>query len=433
MPDGGVGVSNGPTARKGQLMRPLKVVLAVVSITLTLMTSRAMGQTTRQAPPAPPVTAGWQDGFVLQSANGENRLVLGLTVQADGRFLFGDTQTLADTFTIRKARPTFSGRIAKYFDFRIMPDFGAGIATLQDAYIDVRFSPMFRVRTGKDKTPIGYELLQGDPYLLFPERSLASNLVPNRDVGVQAQGDLSPRFTYSGGVFNGIPGGANSSTDIDTNGSKDVAGRIVWQPFRSTTTPVGRLSGLGFHLGGSIGDQQGALPTYRTVSLQPFFAYAGGVTASGSQTRITPAVFYYFKSVGAFAEYMKSTQDVGRSGSTVAIGNQGWEVTGSYVLTGEPASDRGVRLHHSFDPANHVWGALQVAARYSAVRIDPEAFANGLVASTANQKADAFAVAANWYPNAFIKYYVTFERTWLEGGAPDRRENVLTFRAQVAF
>lgn len=50
------------------------------------------------------------------------------------------------------------------------------------AYIDVRLSPTFRVRIGKDKTPLGLEQLYAD---------LASNLVPNRDVGVQAQGEVA--------------------------------------------------------------------------------------------------------------------------------------------------------------------------------------------------------------------------------------------------
>ena len=175
------------------------VLVAIVSV----MTA---GIGWAQGPPAQSsVTAGWDDGFFIQSADGAHRLVLGATVQADGRFLFDDTQTVEDTFTIRKLRPTLSGRIAKYFDFRLMPDFGTGVATLQDAYLDIRFSEKFRVRTGKDKPPIGYELLLGDPYLPFPERSLASNLVPNRDVGVQAQGDLSPHFSYSGGVFHEQP------------------------------------------------------------------------------------------------------------------------------------------------------------------------------------------------------------------------------------
>ena len=413
-------------------MHSPRVALAVV-IATAASSGMVWAQTPAPAQPSTPVTAGWQDGFVIQSANGDNRLVLGLTVQADGRFLFDDPQTVADTFTIRKLRPTFSGRIARYFEFRAMPDFGAGVATLEDAYLDIRFSPAFRVRTGKDKTPIGYELLQSDPYLLFPERSLASNLVPNRDVGVQIQGDPSPKLTYSGGVFNGIPDSSNSSTDTDTNGSKDFAGRVVWQPFRSTDAPARSLNGLGFHLGGSIGDEEGSLPTYRTGSAQPYFTYASDVTASGSRHRFTPAAFYYYKAFGGFAEYVRSTQDVLRAGSRFEIGNQGWDLTGSYVLTGEAASDRGIHPRHNFDPSNGEWGAVQVAARYSASRVDPEVFANGLASSTSNQKADAVAVAVDWYANPYVKYYFTYERTLLKGGAPSRHEKMVLVRAQVAF
>lgn len=413
-------------------MRSSRVGVLVLIMNVTAA-SVGSAQTAAPVQPSAQVTAGWQDGFFIQSENGENRLVLGATVQADGRFMFDDPQTVVDTFTIRKLRPILSGRVAKYFDFRLMPDFGAGVATLQDAYLDIRFSPKFRVRTGKDKTPIGYELLMGDSYLFLPERSLASNLVPNRDVGVQALGDLSPKLTYSAGVFNGVPDSASSSTDVDTNGSKDVAGRIVWQPFRSSDTPAPRLSGLGFHLGGSIGDQEGALPTYRTGSGQAYFVYASDATASGSRRRITPAVFYYYKAFGGFAEYVRSTQDVERSGSIFEIGNQGWDVTGSYVLTGEASSDRGVHPRRTFDPASGQWGALQLVARYSAIRVDSEVFANELASPASSEKADAVAIAANWYPNAFVKYYVTYERTAFEGGAPSRHENLLLFRAQVSF
>src|SRR5947207_5353914 len=193
-----------------------------------------IAQSTQAAPP-PPITAGWQDGFVVESANGDNRIVFGVTIQTDGRFSFDDPPPTTSTFAIRKARPTLSGRVAKYFEFKLMPDFGNGTTTLFDAYVDVRFTPRFRVRSGKDKPPVGYELLQGDPYLVFPERALASSLVPNRDVGFQAIADPSPTLSFAGGIFNGVPDGANSSTDVDTNGSKDLAGRITWRPFRGAT------------------------------------------------------------------------------------------------------------------------------------------------------------------------------------------------------
>ena len=410
------------------VMRTVRV--GVIAVGVVASAAIAHAQTTAQ--PTPPVTAGWQDGFVLQTPNGDNRLVLGLNLQVDGRFPFDSPDTPPGSFSIRKMRPTFSGRVAKYFDFRVMPDFGGGNAILQDAYFDVRLSPKFRLRAGKDKTPISYIVLLGDPYLLFPERSIASLLAPNRDVGIQAQGDLSPRLFYSGGVFNGIPDGVSSTTD-DTNGGKDLAGRIVWRPFQSTATPAGVWSGLGFNLGGSFGKQQGTLPAFRTLGGMTYFSYATAATASGPRDRISPAVFYYHKAFGAYAEYTRSTQDVLRTGTTTSISNDGFDVTASYVLTGENASDRGVKPTHSLDPQNGHWGAFQIAARYAELHVDHDAFSHGLASATSNQRARAVTASAGWYLNTFIKYLATFERTTMDGGIGPRHENVVLVRAQLLF
>ena len=404
------------------------------AVAMTTVPALVADAQTSPAPASPaPLTAGWDEGFVLQSGNGDNRIVVGLTAQADGRFSLDDPSSITNTFTLRKARPALSGRVARYFDFKFTPDFGSGNAVLLDAYFDVRFSPTIRVRSGKDKTPVGYELLQGDAYLLFPERSLASSLVPNRDVGFQVLGEISPRLSYAGGIFNGGPDGTSSTTDVDSSNAKDLAGRVVWQPFRSAAAPPGALNSLGFQIGGSIGSQGGALPSFRTSAGQTYFSYAPGAAAAGDRTRITPAAFYYYRSFGGFAEYVRSSQQVSRAGSDDDIINQGWGIAGSYVLTGETTSERGVRPRHAFDPSAGHWGALQVAARYSQLAVDPLAFTRGFAAATASRKASAFTLAANWYPTAFIKYYATFERTRFDAGAARPAENIILFRAQVAF
>ena len=92
-----------------------------------------------QTPAAAPVTAGWQDGFVIQSSNGDYRLTLGMTGQADGRFSLDDPSPFVDTFTLRKIRPTFTGRIARYFDYKIMPDLGGGQVVMRDAQAGVNY------------------------------------------------------------------------------------------------------------------------------------------------------------------------------------------------------------------------------------------------------------------------------------------------------
>ena len=254
------------------------VVLAIPAAASAQAPPPAEAPPPAQAPPpaAPPFTAGWQDGFFVQSSNGDYRLVLGVTAQVDGRFSLDDPLPITNTFTIRKMRPTLSGRVAKYFDFKVMPDFGNGTAVLLDAYFDIRFSPKFRVRTGKDKTPIGYELLQGDPYLLFPERSLASSLVPNRDVGIQVQGDLSPRLFYAAGIFNGVPDGVNSVTrprHQQRKGSRRPR-RLAAVPFDDNAgRRAERLRRAGRRLDGTARPAR-SCPRSGHPSARSYFAYA---------------------------------------------------------------------------------------------------------------------------------------------------------------
>jgi phosphate-selective porin OprO/OprP len=382
-----------------------------------------------------PVTAGWQDGFFIQSSDGNNRLLFGFVGQMDGRFSLDDPRPITNTFAMRKIRPTFSGRVARYFDFKFMPDFGNGTTTIADAYFDIRFSPKFRIRSGKDKAPVGYELLVGDAFLLFPERSLASSLVPNRDVGIAAQGDLSPKFYYAAGVFNGVADGASSSTDVDTNNGKDLAGRIVVQPFRSTQTPSRALNGLGFQVGGSTGKQTGALPAFRTSVGQTYFSYATGAAAAGARSRMTPSVFYYYKSLGLFAEYVRSTQDVARAGTTREFTNTAWNVSGSFLLTGEPASTGLTRPRVPFDPPAGNFGAVQAVVRYAVLDLDDDIFEAGFASAGASEEARQFTIGVNWYPASVFKYYLTYERTAFANGAALARatENIILFRVQLGI
>jgi phosphate-selective porin OprO/OprP len=366
-------------------------------------------------------------------------LTIGAGVQFDGRFSFDTPAPVVDTFSLRKLRPALSGRIARYFEFRFVPDFGLGTAVVQDAYFEIHFADALRVRTGKDKTPVGYETVLGDPYILFPERSLASSLLPLRDLGVTAHGAFTGgRIAYDAGVVNGIPDGTSSSPlDIDTNNGKDLAGRLVFMPFHSNTASPRPLGGLGFEIGGTRGTQHGSLlPIYRTTLGQAFFSYASGSVADGARDRESAAAFYYFKSLGAFSEYTRSAQTVtSASAATAVVANHAWDVTGSFVVTGEPTSERGVRPAQNFDPQKGHWGALQVMARYGALTVDDAAFTTGLAAAGSSAGAHAVGVGVNWYLNPYVRYVAAFEQSMFTAVMGVRRpaEHSLIFRAQLAF
>lgn len=109
-----------------------------------------------------------------------------------------------------------------------------------------------------------------------------------------------------------------------------------------------------------------------------------------------------------------------------------YEVTASVVLTGEYASDRGVSPRQPFDPGHGHWGALQVVGRFSSLAVDPDAFASGFAAATANRHATAAGAGVNWYLTSFVKYMLDYERTAMTAGAPDRTEHALLLRVQLS-
>jgi len=381
------------------------------------------------ASPTPPVVK-WNNGLDISTADGANDFQVGTLIELDGRFGLDDPlHDVNDTFVMRRVRPIFQGRAAKYFEFRVMPDLGNGQTVIFDAYFDIRFSRTFRVRLGKDKTPLGLEQLYSDYALLLPERTLVTNLVPNRDIGVQVQGDVAGVLNYIGGVFNGIPDGASGDADTDT--SKDFVGRLTARPFNRTKNAA--LRGFGVAVGATTGRETGPLPSYRSTAQQTFFSYASPAIADGTRTRVSPSAFYYYKSFGAFAEYAHNTQAVRETGAPVDLTHTAWEVTGSYVLTGEPTSDRGVVPAEPFAPAQHRFGAIQIAVRHSRLNLDPLTFSAGLASTSSSRSASATGIAALLYANAYVKYVLSFERTVFDDSPQARRlpEHALVFRLQL--
>jgi phosphate-selective porin OprO/OprP len=384
---------------------------------------------------APPLTAGWRDGFVIQNENGDFRLQIGLLVNADGRFVLDDpNDAVTNTFFIRRLRPTLRGRLGGRVEFYFNPDFAGGTVAVQDAYVDTRFSNAFRIRLGKAKTPFGLERLIADSTIVFYEHALPTAIVPNRDVGVQVIGDLRGGvISYMAGVLNGVADGA--SGDLDRNDSKDLAGRVILRPFNAK--PEHSLRGLGIAIAGSIGDQSGAaaLPTFRTtLAFQPFFSYSGA-TADGRRSRYSPQAFYYYKGFGGWAEYVHSAMPVREADIREEIVHEAWQIGGSFLLTGEAASDGVIRPLANFDFGNGHLGAIQVGARYHSLTVDGRAVALGFAAPGSSTTADAWTLGVTWFWNPYVKHVLNVEHTVFDDDpdGPRPAELAIVFRTQVSF
>src|SRR5438093_4623619 len=126
-------------------------------------------------------------GFSAGSADTNFVLKLRGGFQADARFYPGDETPAKDTFLLRRVRPIVEGTVYGKFDYRLMLDFASGVSSstfnngnVLDAYVNYRILPELQVQAGKFKEPVGLERLQSWQNLLFVERGLPTQLVPNR-------------------------------------------------------------------------------------------------------------------------------------------------------------------------------------------------------------------------------------------------------------
>jgi len=398
-----------------------------------------------RAKEAPTVFAG-KDGYGFRTADGAFRLRFSGLVQADARaYLANEFPGGApDNFVLRRVRATVEGTFNEKFGFVIRPEFGGTTFSLLDAHVDANLSPQFRIRAGKFKAPVSLERLASAADLAFAERAFPTQLLPNRDIGVQFHGAvLDGRLTYAFGYFNGVRDGA--SLDTDTNSSKDFESRVFSHPFQNSDNDG--LRGLGIGVAFTSGTQAGTpttgnLSSYLTPGQQPFFTYASSTYAAGARQRWSPQFYWYGGPVGVLGEYARVTHEVSRGGNHGDVTHTAWQLYTTWVITGEDAGYIHPTPRQSFDWQRGTWGAFEVGLRASGLSIDEAAF-HGAPAtrfadpSVSARSATDIGLTLNWYLNKNIKLQTSFDQTRFEGGATEGgnlpTEKVLFSRMQAAF
>jgi phosphate-selective porin OprO/OprP len=249
--------------------------------------------------------------------------------------------------------------------------------------------------------------------------------------------------SYAVALANGTSDGGASETDV--NNDKEIAARLILSPFKLTNHEALR----GFSGGAAVtyGHQEGtgALPTLRSPGQASIFSYSSGVFADGPRTRFSPQLSWYYGPLGVLSEYVVSNQELVRGVFQDKFENRAWQIAGTYVLTGEDATSKGVTPLKDFNPAAGTWGAWELAARYHELDVDDSIFtqyANGTFANAASavSEAESWAVGTNWHLNRNVRLQFNFEHTefnggnWADGAFADRPdENAVLSRFQIAY
>jgi phosphate-selective porin OprO and OprP len=400
-----------------------------------------------------PIINASDKGFWFASPDGNYKVQFGGILQVDGRFFTTGDDSTGSTFYLNRARPILTGTLWKYYDFNFTPDFGQGKVLIQDAYINDTMFDYANLQAGKYKAPFDLERLQVDRYIEYSQRSEIQNLVPNRDIGAELHASLfENRLMYQVALMNGVPNNT-ASVDTDNNDGKDFVGRFFVTPFVNSENNW--LSGLGAGFAATYGSEYGnTISTFKTYGQQTWFTYNKGVTASGTQFRYEPQLYYYHRQFGLMAAFASDRQALNLNGivthgkTPVYVNNYstftdtGYLAQLSYVLTGEDATFKGVIPRNPFDPAHGTWGALDVVARISNVAVDSGVFKLGYAnPNVSANNATEYAVGVNWYLNTNVKWQLDYARTYFNGGAgtspqfPQDRpdEGVFETQLQISF
>lgn len=427
-----------PPAAASDEVADLQSRLAILERKLEIQAEEAAAKA-----PTTPAVAINEKGLAVKTPKGDFDLKLRGLIHFDQRwFVSDDDAPFNDTQGFRRLRPTLEGTLTPLLAYRITPEFAGDSATVVDAYLDVRFDPRYTLRAGKVKGPVGLERLQSASAIGLIERGFATELAPNRDIGVQLQGEVfGGRAQYAIGLFNGTADGRDSPTQ-DADNNQEWAGRVFFEPWRNSANA---LAGLGFGLAASVGDKQGAgnnfLPRYRTPGQNVFFNYRSTVVADGEHRRLSPQAYYYRNRLGLLGEYIRSEQELTLSNNPAArasLENDAWQITASWVLTGEDASYKGVaKPNQPFALGAPGWGAFEIVGRYGELDIDDDAFPLYASADAAATQARAWGIGLNWYLTSNLKLVVNHARARFSGGASGGRdrpdEQTVFTRLQVAF
>ena len=179
-----------------------------------------------------PVDGYYDHGFVFETADGAYQLKTRGNLHFDTRLYGGPDRGAPHSFDIRRARLDFQGRIHRYVSFRVQPEL-ADTPYIRNAWADFEGASWLHLRAGQMKVPFSSTWLTTDNNLNFLERSTSTPLYPFFDRGLTLWGELLGKsVVYNLGVYTGA-GIDKDYTKGDIDDSKDVAGRLFLQPFRT--------------------------------------------------------------------------------------------------------------------------------------------------------------------------------------------------------
>ncbi len=355
-------------------------------------------------------------GLNLERNDGSNSLALTGRLQLDAKAFTSHSGDHA-SFFVRRARIAARVKWHRYFRAFVELEMGKGKAALNDGFLEIYLDPGLRLRFGQFKQPFSLEEMHSDNWTWTMERSLGNWLVPSRDIGIMVHGSLArDAFYYAASLYNGS--GKNRASD--TEGSKDLAARVVAAPLRGAG---GKLF-QDFYLGAAAtwGKQEAAAGDWWrggklvTSAGNTWFLVDPSVRQDGARTRLGGELFWSLGAVAFMGELAQTRfEGLKKGGDTYDLSIWGGYAMASWLITGEHAGFKGgkplaIKPRRRFAwGRSGGWGAWQAVLRYDWLKADPGWLDYGLVNRAAySDQARGWTVGLNWYLNDMVRLMLNF-------------------------
>ncbi|CAM8308220.1 OprO/OprP family phosphate-selective porin [Candidatus Methylopumilus planktonicus] len=381
----------------------------------------------------------------LSSADGKSTMAIAGRIQLDSRHYSdgdGRSDAAADGFDIRRAYFGVSGKIGKYYDYKVVANLANADTTsgkggqMDEAFFGINYWKEASFRFGQQKMPFSLEEQTSSRFTDFQERSMlntAGGMVPAKEMGVQIHG------VFGNGVFYGAAistGEGLNKTEAVTGDSNDLIGRIGINIAKA----VGNKDDV-YHvaIAGSTGSQGNSSQTavYNPEDKGAGFFSSTHTAVTGKRDRYGLEGALALSNFKVQGEYMKREWD--RSSSVGDADVDGYYVSSSYMITGEKYADSykdgkfdRISPKKDFNPddISKGWGAWEIGARYSAVD------ARGLNLSTASyyNQAQAYTLGLKWIPSPYVRVLMNYVDTEGEQvGGTKLDQKAVTLRTQMDF
>jgi phosphate-selective porin len=368
--------------------------------------------------------------------------------QMDWQIYRPEVKATPDLFRFARRRFAVEGTALKGdIEYEISRETAETDFRWKDVYGNWRTFRRFQLRGGRFRIPFSLDQLTGPTNLDFIDRSrIADRLAPNRDTGLMLHGRTSengPKYQI-GYFFND---GDNAADRFNQRtGQATWAGRLTAEPQKL----LGKLGSVfeTLTIGGAFTTSR--LPEGlhslrgRTVSSETIFPYYfvnGRRRRTGVELEWLPGPFSLKSEFIAVREGRKGQSLRGEDLPDLI--SRGFYISGAWVLSGQAKRRSLARGRLVPFTSREAWGALELAARYEAIRFGSDGGTGNPSRSTRasnllGQSERVWTLGANWYLNQWTKLQANLVREKIEDSfrSPIEGRNLFwayVFRLQLAI